>query len=267
MKNFQNKVVLITGGGSATSVAVASRFLEGGAAIVTTDIDAERGMSAVEALKKAGGAVEFVASYLAKAGACDVVVRTVVERRGRLDILVNNAAVRDPVGTLAISNEAWLQSMSVNLNAVFFMCRAAARVMKDRGGAIVNVSSERGLYAVTNAVAYCTTSAAVVQLTRAVAMDLIRYGIRVNAVAPGKIHADGTDSALARRALRSGPIVDRASLSVPMGRLGRPEDVANAVAFLASDEASFIIGTTMSVDGGDTAASPGDTAGEWARTA
>ena len=254
---FEGKAALVTGGTSRIGTAVAELFLADGARVMITDMDAERGAKAIAALAGPGRTVEFFAADLRDHSVCDAIVEAGVSRLGGLDILVNNAGVLYRRGTLETSDEQWLEAMAVNLNAVFFMCRAAARAMKETGGAIVNISSEFGVFAVDEAISYCTTKAAVVQLTKAIALDLARFGIRVNAIAPGKIHTNSLESSITERSLSVDEGVARISRFVPLHRLGRPDEIAKAIAFLASEDASFITGTTLAADGGDSAAGPG----------
>ena len=254
---FEGKAALVTGGTSGIGSAVAEQFLADGARVMITDKDAKRGQTAIAELAGSGRTVEFFAADLRDHSVCDTIVEACISRLGGLDILVNNAAILYRRGTLETSDAQWLEAMAVNLNAVFFMCRAAARAMKDAGGAIVNISSDFGVFAVDGAISYCTTKAAVVQLTKAVALDLARFGIRVNAIAPGKIHTDMLESSITQRGLSVDEGVARISRFVPLHRVGQPDEIAKAVAFLASEDASFITGTTLNADGGGAAAGPG----------
>jgi NAD(P)-dependent dehydrogenase (short-subunit alcohol dehydrogenase family) len=254
---FEGKVALVTGGTSGIGTAVVEQFLAEGARVMITDKDPARGEKVIAALAKPERPVEFFAADLRDDGVSDAIVEACVSRLGGLDVLVNNAAVLYRRGTLETSDEQWLEAMAVNLNAVFFMCRAAARAMKDAGGAIVNISSDFGVFAVDGAISYCTTKAAVVQLTKAVALDLARFGIRVNAIAPGKIQTDMLESSITQRGLSVEDGVARISRFVPLHRIGQPDEIAKAIAFLASEDASFITGATLTADGGGAAAGPG----------
>lgn len=249
--DLSGRRALVTGASAGIGAAIALRLARAGARVVAVSRSGR--LPDGVALD---GIVPLVADLTVEAD-LDRVVDEAVAALGGLDILVNNAGVLYRRGTLETSDEQWLEAMAVNLNAVFFMCRAAARAMKEAGGAIVNLSSEFGVFAVDQAISYCTTKAAVVQLTKAVALDLARFGIRVNAIAPGKIHTDSLESSITERGLSVDEGVARISRFVPLHRLGRPDEIAKAIAFLASEDASFITGTTLAADGGDSAAGPG----------
>jgi NAD(P)-dependent dehydrogenase (short-subunit alcohol dehydrogenase family) len=184
---------------------------------------------------------------------CEASVQTAVARHGRLDVLVNAAGTIVRADALNTSDDEWLRVMNVNTNGVFFMSRAAVRAMKAQGsGAIVNFGSIWGGVGGKGHVAYCASKGAVHQITRAMALDHARDGIRINGVCPGEV-----DTPMLRLAGRSEPLSDEAALAmadavIPMGRLAQPEEIARVVVFLASDDASYITGALVPVDAGYT---------------
>src|SRR5580704_6389596 len=187
---FAGKVVLITGSTTGIGEACAGGFAESGAKVMVSGRHVDRGHAVVEAIRAAGGSAQFAAVDLRVAGACERLVGDTVERLGGLDVLVNNAGILYTANALDTSDEQWLDTMAVNVNALFYMSRAAVRHMKaaGKGGAIVNVASEWGLNGEPNHVAYCASKGAVVQITRCMALDHAADGIRINSVCPGEIH-------------------------------------------------------------------------------
>ena len=180
---------------------------------------------------------------------CDSVIAGAVERLGRLDVLVNAAGIIVRAGGLETSDEAWHRIMGVNVSGTFFMCRAALRVMKAQGrGAIVNFGSIWGDLGSAGVAAYCASKGAVHNLTRALALDHANDGIRINAVCPGEVRTPMLQSERAEPVTQE--MLARIAATVPMGRLAEPEEIANVVCFLASDEASYMTGAMVAVDAG-----------------
>ncbi len=214
----------------------------------------QRGRGVAAAIRDAGGSAEFEAADLRAAGACERLVGDTVERLGGLDVLVNNAGILYTANALETSDEQWLDTMAVNVNALFYLSRAAVRHMKAAGkGAIVNVASEWGLNGEANHVAYCASKGAVIQITRCMALDHARDNIRVNSVCPGEIHTRMVDDILAKRGGDLRRICSSWHAGIPLRRLAHPSEVARCVHFLASDLASYVTGTNLSVDGGNDA--------------
>ena len=258
--NFTGKTALVTGATSGIGAAIAAAFARAGATVMVTGRDAKRGQTVVRDINAAGGGqADFLAADLTSpSAAADHAVAATVKRFGRLDILVNNAGAMHRVGTLDTTDAQWGETMAVNLHAVFFLTRAAGRVMKDqRSGAIVNVASELGLFADAGITAYCVSKAAVVSLTRSTALDLVEWGIRVNCIAPGETRTAMMESGIRQRGMTLEQGIARFAGRVPMKRIGEPDEIARSVLFLASDDASYITGTTLSADGGTSAAGPG----------
>jgi NAD(P)-dependent dehydrogenase (short-subunit alcohol dehydrogenase family) len=251
---FAGKVVLITGSTTGIGEACAHVFAASGAKVMVSGRHEQRGHAVVDAIAQAGGSAQFAAADLRAAGACERLVGHTVERLGGLNVLVNNAGILYTANALDTSDEQWLDTMAVNVNALFYLSRAAVKHMKAAGkGAIVNVASEWGLNGEANHVAYCASKGAVVQITRCMALDHARDNIRVNSVCPGEIHTRMVDDILAKRSGDPSNNLRELAAGIPMGRLARPIEVAHCVHFLASDLASYITGTNLSVDGGNDA--------------
>ena len=251
---FAGKVVLVTGSTTGIGEACARAFAESGAAVMVSGRHAERGSAVVEAIRTAGGSAQFAAVDLRVAGACERLVADTVERLGGLDVLVNNAGILYTANALDTSDVQWLDTMAVNVNALFYLSRAAVKHMRAAGkGAIVNIASEWGLNGETNHVAYCASKGAVIQITRCMALDHARDNIRVNAVCPGEIHTRMVDDILAKRGGDPATNLRELAAGIPMRRLAHPKEVARCVHFLASDLASYVTGANLSVDGGNDA--------------
>jgi meso-butanediol dehydrogenase / (S,S)-butanediol dehydrogenase / diacetyl reductase len=252
--SFAGKVVLVTGSTSGIGEACARVFAESGASVMVSGRDENRGLAVVEAIRTAGGNAQFAAADLRAVGACARLIAETIERLGGLDVLVNNAGILYTANALETTDDQWLEIMAVNLNALFYLSRAAVKHMKQMGkGAIVNVASEWGLNGEPNHVAYCASKGAVVQITRCMALDHARDNIRINSVCPGEIHTRMVDDILAKRGGDIAANLRELAAGIPMRRLANPREVANCVHFLASDLASYITGTQLSVDGGNDA--------------
>jgi NAD(P)-dependent dehydrogenase (short-subunit alcohol dehydrogenase family) len=250
--SFTGKIALVTGSTAGIGEACAQVFAESGARVMVSGRDEPRGRAVVAAIRAAGGSADFAAADLRAAGACERLVDTTLERLGGLDILVNNAGILYTANALDTSDAQWLDTMAVNLNAVFYLSRAAVRHMKAAGrGAIVNIASEWGLNGEADHVAYCASKGAVIQITRCMALDHARDNIRVNSVCPGEIHTRMVDDILARRGGDPEANLKQLAAGIPMRRLAQPLEVARCVHFLASDLASYVTGTNFSVDGGN----------------
>jgi len=252
--SFDGKSVLVTGSTTGIGEACARVFAESGAAVMVSGRNERRGHAVVDTIRAAGGRAEFAAADLREPGACDRLIFETIERLGGLDVLVNNAGILYTASAVDTTDEQWLDTMAVNVNALFYMSRAAVRHMKlRRKGAIVNVASEWGLNGEPNHVAYCASKGAVLQITRCMALDHARDHIRVNSVCPGEIHTQMVDDILANKGGDPQQNLRDLAGGIPMRRLASPTEVAWCVHFLASDRASYVTGTNFPVDGGNDA--------------
>ena len=252
--SFSGKVVLVTGSTTGIGEACARVFAESGAAVMVCGRHEQRGHKVVAAIRSAGGCAEFTAVDLRTPGVCDRLVAETVARLGGLHVLINNAGILYSATAVDTTDEQWLDTMAVNVNALFYMSRAAVRHMKQQGrGVIVNIASEWGLNGEPNHVAYCASKGAVVQITRCMALDHARDGIRVNSVCPGEIHTQMVDDILAAKGGDPEQNLRQLAAGIPLRRLASPTEVAWCVHFLASDRASYVTGANLPVDGGNDA--------------
>jgi NAD(P)-dependent dehydrogenase (short-subunit alcohol dehydrogenase family) len=242
---LDGKVALVTGAGRNVGAAIALRMAREGARVAVVDLDQERAGLTVKAVEEEvpGGAAAFVCDVSDRA-AVERLVGEVVERLGGIDILVNNVAITDRGATvLDLDEDEWDRVLRVTLTSVFLVTKYVGRRMVDqaRGGAVVNIGSTSGYRARPNALAYPAAKAAVINMTRSMAAQLAPHGIRVNSVTPNKVGSPVGRDEEPRDRPRKGNM---------LGRGGRPEDIAAAVFFLASQDADFITSTDLVVDGG-----------------
>ncbi len=254
---FSDKVVAVTGGAQGLGEGIAMRFAREGARVAIIDLQQElcERVSARLRLEGAADSMAIIAS-VAEPGAMNTAVGDITDRFGRLDVWVNNAGIYRGTATEDISMREWQMMLDVNYTGVFLCTQAVAPVMKSQGsGRIINMSSIAGRTGFRNSAAYCSNKAAVIGLTRATAMDLAPYGVTVNAVCPGSIMTDmlrRVDADICQNeGWPAGRHIANKEAQIPLKRLGYVEDVAGVVAFLASDDASFITGQAIEVDGGE----------------
>ena len=250
---LSDRVAIVTGAASGIGRAIARRFAAEGAIVVLADRQVrprEGGTPTLELIEQAGGRAEFVATDVASWADHDRLVSHVVARYGRLDVMVNNAAISKGKRLTETTEAEWDETLAVNLKGVFLGCKRAAQQMlaqAPRGevrGRIVNISSQHGMVAAPNDIAYGVSKAGVVYITRQIAADYAAEGIVCNAVAPAKIITGKGGRA------QHPDMLAYAESRTPWPRLGRPDDVAAAALFLASDEATYITGENLMVDGG-----------------
>lgn len=252
--SFQSKVALVTGSTTGIGEACARAFAEAGAAVMISGRNNERGAKVLASLREKGAKAEFIQADLRNDGACEKLVDDTIRLFGGLHVLVNNAGILYTANAIETTNEQWLDTMAVNVNALFYMSRAAVRHMRvNGGGAIVNIASEWGLNGEPNHVAYCASKGTVVQITRCMALDHAQDNIRVNSVSPGEIHTQMVDDILAAKGGDLQKNLRELAAGIPMRRLASPAEVARCVRFLASDEASYVTGANLTVDGGNDA--------------
>jgi len=247
------KVALITGAGSGMGRAAAELFAREGARVVVCDLADEPGNATVDAVRAVGGEATFVRADVSQWNDCVAMVRTAVDAYGGLHVLYNNAGIfpADDGGVLDTPEPTWDRVMNVNLKGVWLGCKAAIPALRaSGGGSIVNVASFVALVgAATAQIAYTASKGGVLAMTRELAVEYARQGIRANALCPGPIETPLLQELLADPDRRA-----RRMVHIPMGRLGRAEELAKAALFLASDDSSFMTGAALVVDGGITAA-------------
>jgi NAD(P)-dependent dehydrogenase (short-subunit alcohol dehydrogenase family) len=238
---LQGRVCVITGGAGGIGSGIAARFAAEGARVVIADRDRAKGEAAAGPL----GALA-VAADVTRPDDADRLIERVLQAHGRVDVIVNCAGIGNVGSVFETTPAAWDETLSVNLTGVFLVSRRAAIEMaKARAGKIVSIASITGIVGYAGRVAYCVSKAGVVMLTKAMALDCAPYNIQVNCISPGVVRTPMTEAALSDPAFLAEKLAD-----IPLGRLGRPEDMAAAAVFLASPESDYITGHTLVVDGG-----------------
>lgn len=243
---FQDKVVIVTGAAGGIGTAISQRFASEGARVIVTDVNADGAEATAAAIRATGGRARAFAADIITATGCQSIIADAMAHEGRIDVLCNNAGINRRGPLLSLTEEDWKLSFSVNVDAMFHTCQAVLpHMIAQGGGAIVNTASQWGLYPAPNHIAYNVTKAAVASFTQNLARDYAPQKIRVNAVCPGEIHTPMLESGVKR----SGRTIADLDKLVPYGRIGRPEEVAALVAFLASDEAAFMCGSLVEITG------------------
>ena len=243
---LENRIAIITGAARGIGLAIAERFAKEGATVTISDVLDAEGEAAAAAI-----GASYMHCDVSKSAEVNALVAAVANRHGAVDILVNNAGIAVPGDFLDVSEADFDRVIGINLKGSFLMLQAAARLMVKQAaagrkpGAIVNMSSVNDTLAIPAIVSYCVSKGGVSQLTRATSIALAPHGIRVNAIGPGTINTD-----MARGVLADKAALNRAMSRTPMGRVGEPGEVAAIAAFLASDDASYVTGETIYVDGG-----------------
>jgi NAD(P)-dependent dehydrogenase (short-subunit alcohol dehydrogenase family) len=253
MKTLEGKTALITGGASGIGFATAKLMAWEGAGVVIADVNAEQGTLAAGEINTAGGQALFVHCNVALSSDCQRAVQAAVERFGRLDILFNNAGTIRRADVIGTCEEEWDRVMEVNVKSIFLMSKyAIPEMLKQGGGSIINTGSGWGIKGGRNAVSYCASKGAVVNMTRAMAIDHGPQNIRVNCICPGD-----TDTPMLRNEARQLGQPEEQFMAEakerPLQRYAQPVEIAQAVLYLASDAASYVTGAVLAVDGGGTA--------------
>lgn len=246
MQRFTDQVVIVTGGSRGIGRAIVGALVAEGAAVVIASQNEERGRSAAQALRERGGRVEFFAADVTCREQVEAVVGETLRRFGRIDALINNAGAHEKAPFWEESEALWDRMYRVNVLGTVLPSQAVARHMKDHeGGAIVHIASKAGVVGEPGHAAYSSAKGAIIALTRAMAVELGPYGIRVNAVCPGPVLTDMLLDAVPTQEGR-----DELASFAPLGRIGKPEDIAAAVLYLASADSAWCTGQALSIDGG-----------------
>lgn len=243
MKRLENKVAIVTGGAQGIGKATVTKFIDEGASVVIWDVDNSKGNKLADELSSKGK-TKFMNVNVAKYAEVENAVQTVISEFGQVDILVNNAGILRDATLAKMTPEQWQQVIDVNLTGVFNCSKCVAPYMIEKQyGRILNATSVVGLYGNFGQTNYVATKSGVIGMTKVWARELGKKGINVNAIAPGFIATEMVASMPEK-------IINMMKEKTPVGRLGTPEDIANGYLFLASEEASFINGTVLSIDGG-----------------
>ncbi|MGH9167755.1 MAG: SDR family NAD(P)-dependent oxidoreductase [Acidimicrobiia bacterium] len=248
---MRKRVAVVTGSSLGIGRATAEAFARAGAAVALVSRDQDRGETAAKEIEASGAEAVFIPTDVAHEAQVRAMIHGVIDRFGRLDVLVNNAAVYLQGDVVETSAEDWNRILATNLTGAF-LCTKYATPAMDAGGVVINVSSEAGLVGIGRQVAYNVSKGGLIAFTRSCAVDLAARGIRVNCVCPGT-----TDTPLVEEAVSRAPDPAGARRALeaarPLNRLGTPSEIASAILYLASDEAAYATGAVLSVDGGYTA--------------
>ena len=243
---LREKTAIVTGAARGIGRAIASAYAREGAHVIVADILGELAAEAAAEIREAGGSALAVTADLADLRAHESLVNVALANFGRLDLLVNNAAIEPRAPFLSASPEDWEATLNVNLRAPYFLSQRAAHAMlKTGGGRIINLASTHDVRPLRNISIYSITKGGLMMLTKSLALELAEHRINVNAIAPGAILTELNRSVLEEEAYRA-----RVTAKIPHGRIGATSDLVGAAVFLASDDAAYITGTTIYVDGG-----------------
>jgi len=250
MRRFENRVVLVTGGSSGIGLATAKAFLEEGAKVAISGRDATRLKRAEQQLR----GVLAVRGDVSKAADAERMVFETTKALGPIDVLVNNAGIYVNKPLHEFTEREYDEVMDINLKGAFLCSKyVLPQMLERRRGVIVNVASDSGLVGTAGSSVYCASKGGMVLLTKAMALDYAPYGIRVNAICPGEVETPMLERDAEASGLAYEEYVRRLTAPIAMGRAAKPEEIARAILFLASEDASFMTGAAMSVDGGSTA--------------
>lgn len=254
--SLRNQIAVVTGAAQGLGLGIAEALARRGATVVIADLQLAKASAAAETLGRDDLTAHAVELNIADSSSVARCFQHVVDAHGRLDFLVNNAGVGQTVAPVVeLSDEEWQRVLGVTLTGTFYCCRAAGRIMERQGaGAIVNIASINGQNPAALVAAYNVAKAGVISLTRTLALELAAYGVRVNAVSPGPVYTDFNRSVMAQRCkslnITEEQMIDRICGSIPLGRWGEAADIAAAVVFLCSKDASWLTGEVLRVSGG-----------------
>jgi NAD(P)-dependent dehydrogenase (short-subunit alcohol dehydrogenase family) len=245
-KRFEGQIAIVTGGGGGIGSAIAKRLASEGGVVIVTDSNLDGANEVARDITQSGGRAEALQADISKGAECHRLVAEVLKRHSRIDVLVNNAGIMRRGNIMDISEDDWNITFAVNIDAMFHLCRAVIPGMiAQGGGAIVNTASQWGLHPAPNHIAYNVSKAAVASFTQNLGRDCAPHKIRVNGVCPGEVHTPMLEAGV-KRSGRTMADLDRL---VPFGRVGKPEEIAALVAFLASDEAPYMCGSLVEITG------------------
>jgi NAD(P)-dependent dehydrogenase (short-subunit alcohol dehydrogenase family) len=248
---LQNKIALITGSGSGIGQSSALLFAQEGAAVIVNDLLEDKGQETVELIKQAGGNAQFIQADVTDPASVQAMAEQVISRYGRLDILFNNAGISGVGAIHEVEPDAWDRIFSVNVRGVFLPCKYfIPHMMERRSGNIINMSSCIAEIGLARRASYASTKGAVLSLTKQMQVDYAQYQIRVNALLPGTIMTPFVEKYIQTSYDDPEAAIEGLKKRQLSGDLGRPEDVAKAALFLASDESSFMMGSPLYIDGG-----------------
>jgi NAD(P)-dependent dehydrogenase (short-subunit alcohol dehydrogenase family) len=247
---LENKVAVVTGGTSGIGEAICLLFAKEGARVVVAGRSESRGTDVAEKIKAAGGEAVFVRTDVAELESLERLARAAVESFGRVDVLVNNAGMALVKNIVDTTEEEYDQVMDVNLKSIYRLSKLLLpQMLERRSGAIINVASQLALVAAPNFAVYAASKGAILNLSRAMALDCAKHGVRVNTLCPGAVETPLLMNQFKEEAGPQGGFQDLVDLH-PLGRIGRPEEIASAALFLATDDSSFVTGAPLVVDGG-----------------
>jgi len=251
MLDLNNKTSIITGGGSGIGKAISTLFAKQGSDVYILDVDEAGGRATAEEIHSGNGRATFIKCNVASAEETSTAINNIVAERSTIDIIVNNAGIAH-VGTIESTNESDFERLfAVNVKGMFHVAKAAIPFMKEKGGSILNMASIASTVGIPDRFAYSMTKGAVVGMTLSIAKDYLSYNIRCNCISPARVHTPFVDGFLSKNYPgREEEMFKKLSATQPIGRMGRPDEIAYLALYLCSDEASFITGCDYPIDGG-----------------
>lgn len=251
--NFSRQRVLITGGTSGIGEATAVAFVGAGANVMISGRDQDRANAIIRRLNNAPGSIDFIGGDITQSEQCDNIVAHSVNALGGLDIVVNSAGIIYHATAEETTDAQWLNTMNVNVNGMFYICRAAIPHLKADGGTIINIASDASLSGSHHLTAYCASKGAVLQMTRAMALDYAKHGIRIVPICPGDVDTPMLRGEFRDRGLDAETGLSESARAAPLNRVCSAEEVAHMALYAASDSARFITGFPLVLDGGNRA--------------